>query len=121
VNKIEAIVRPDKLNDIRTALLGRGIGGMTVTEVLGFGRQRGNQYTYRGASYEASFIKKIKIEVVVPEAITDSVVDVLVRNARTGAVGDGKIFISPVSRVVRVRTGEENEQALTPAQESALV
>ncbi|WP_287130142.1 P-II family nitrogen regulator [Candidatus Cyanaurora vandensis] len=121
MNKIEAVIRPEKLHDVRTALLARGIGGMTVTEVLGFGRQRGNHYSYRGTSYEATFIKKVKLEVVVPENITDSVVDVLVANARTGSVGDGKIFVTPISRVVRVRTGEENENALTPALESAVV
>ncbi|WP_218081821.1 P-II family nitrogen regulator [Anthocerotibacter panamensis] len=113
MNKIEAIIRPEKLSEVRSTLLEHGISGMTVTEVLGFGRQRGNKYSYRGAHYEVSFLKKLKIEVVVPDEVTNLLVDRIVAVARTGTVGDGKIFVMPVSRVVRVRTGEEDRAALT--------
>ncbi len=118
MNKVEAVIRPEKLEDVRNVLLARGVSGMTVSEVKGFGRQRGNQYSYRGAHYEVHFLKKVKIEVAVTEEMTNTVVDALINVARTGAVGDGKIFVTPLSRVIRVRTGEEGTAALTDSVEA---
>ncbi len=112
MRKVEAIIKPFKLDDVRDALEEIGVRGMTVTEVRGHGRQRGHTELYRGAEYVVDFVPKMKVEVVVPEARVDEVVDAIMKAARTGKVGDGKIFVSPVERVVRIRTGEEDEEAL---------
>ncbi len=120
MNKIEAIIQPDKLEDVKDALLKAGIVGMTVTEVRGFGRQKGQTTMYRGAKYTAQFLNKIKIETVVSQEMTDMAVDVIVKAARRGDIGDGKVFVIPVSRIVRIRTGEENQAALSTAEEATL-
>ncbi len=109
---ITAIIKPFKLDDVRAALSEIGISGMTVTEVKGFGRQRGHTELYRGAEYVVDFVPKTRIEVAVKESLVDQVVEAIVTAAKTGKVGDGKIFISEVDRVVRIRTGETDEQAL---------
>ena len=109
---ITAIIKPFKLDDVRAALSEIGISGMTVTEVKGFGRQRGHTELYRGAEYVVDFVPKTRVEVAVKDALLDQVVEAIVTAARTGKVGDGKIFISDVERVVRIRTGESDEQAL---------
>ena len=112
MKKIEAIIKPFKLDDVREALAELGITGMTTTEVKGFGRQKGHTELYRGAEYVVDFLPKTKIEVVVTEDKADAVVDAIVKSASTGKIGDGKIFVTSVERVVRIRTGEENEAAL---------
>ena len=112
MKKIEAIIKPFKLDDVREALQEMGLAGMTVTEVKGFGRQKGHTELYRGAEYVVDFLPKVKVEVVVSAAIADTVVDAIVKAARTGKIGDGKIFISTVERVVRIRTGETDEAAI---------
>jgi len=112
VRKIEAIIKPFKLDDVREALSEIGITGMTATEVRGFGRQKGHTELYRGAEYVVDFLPKIKIEVVVNSDQTDRCVEAIVAAARTGKIGDGKIFVMPVDRVVRIRTGEEDEAAI---------
>ena len=112
MKKIEAIIKPFKLDDVREALSDLGVNGMTVTEVKGFGRQKGHTELYRGAEYMVDFLPKVKIEVVVPANMLDACVDAIVETARTGKIGDGKIFISHIERVIRVRTGEEDQQAL---------
>jgi nitrogen regulatory protein PII len=109
---ITAIIKPFKLDDVRAALSEIGISGMTVTEVKGFGRQRGHTELYRGAEYVVDFVPKTRVEVAVKDALLDQVVEAIVAAARTGKVGDGKIFISDIERVVRIRTGESDEQAL---------
>lgn len=109
---ITAIIKPFKLDDVRAALSEIGISGMTVTEVKGFGRQRGHTELYRGAEYVVDFVPKTRVEVAVKDALLDQVVEAIVTAARTGKVGDGKIFISDIERVVRIRTGESDEQAL---------
>jgi nitrogen regulatory protein P-II 1 len=112
VKKIEAIIRHFKLEDVKSALTEAGVAGMTVTEVRGFGRQRGHKETYRGAEYIVDFMPKVKLEVVVDDSGLDSAIEAIVRSARTGQVGDGKIFVSPMEQVVRIRTGETDETAL---------
>jgi nitrogen regulatory protein PII len=112
MKKIEAIVKPFKLDDVKEALNGIGITGMTISEVKGYGRQKGHTEIYRGAEYVIDFIPKIKIEVVVPADQIDLVVDTVRAAANTGKIGDGKIFVVPVERVVRVRTGEEDRDAV---------
>jgi len=112
VKKIEAIIKPFKLDDVREALSEIGITGMTATEVRGFGRQKGHTELYRGAEYVVDFLPKIKIEVVVMEDQADRCVEVITNAARTGKIGDGKIFVVPVEHVVRIRTGEENADAI---------
>ncbi len=112
MRKIEAIIRHFKLEDVKNALTEHGIKGMTVTEVRGFGRQKGHTEMYRGTEYTVDFVPKIKIEIVVPEADLQGVVDTIVRSAQTGQVGDGKIFVHELAQVVRIRTGELNEDAL---------
>lgn len=112
MKKIEAIVKPFKLDDVKDALDGRGIHGMTVSEVKGYGRQKGHREMYRGAEYVLDFVPKVKIEVVVAAGRVDEAVDVLREAANTGKIGDGKIFVLPVERVVRVRTGEQNGDAV---------
>jgi nitrogen regulatory protein PII len=109
---ITAIIKPFKLDDVRAALSEIGISGMTVTEVKGFGRQRGHTELYRGAEYVVDFVPKTRVEVAVKAELLDQVVEAIVGAARTGKVGDGKIFVSDIERVVRIRTGEADEQAL---------
>ena len=109
---ITAIIKPFKLDDVRAALSEIGISGMTVTEVKGFGRQRGPTELYRGAEYVVDFVPKTRVEVAVKDVLLDQVVEAIVGAARTGKVGDGKIFVSDIERVIRIRTGESDEQAL---------
>ena len=110
--KIEAFLRPSALEDVQQALGELGIAGMSVTEVRGFGRQRGHREVYRGAEYRIDFVPKIKIEVVVKESIRDQVINAVVDAAKSGKVGDGKVFATPIQEAVRVRTGETGESAL---------
>ncbi|MEQ9409456.1 MAG: P-II family nitrogen regulator [Fuerstiella sp.] len=112
MKKIEAVVRHFKLEDVKSAITEAGVQGMTVTEVRGFGRQKGHKETYRGAEYIVDFMPKVKIEIVVADDVEEKVVDAIVTTARTGQVGDGKIFISNVDKVVRIRTGELDESAI---------
>jgi len=112
MKKIEAIIKPFKLDEVKEALSDLGIQGMTVTEVKGFGRQKGHKEIYRGAEYEVSFIPKIKIEIVLEAAMTDKAVATIQEKARTGKIGDGKIFVLPVEEAVRVRTGEMGRNAI---------
>jgi nitrogen regulatory protein PII len=109
---ITAIIKPFKLDEVRTALSELGVSGMTVTEVKGFGRQRGHTELYRGAEYVVDFVPKTRIEIAVKSGMVDSVVDAIVKAAKTGKVGDGKIFVTNIDRVVRIRTGEMDEAAL---------
>ena len=109
---ISAIIKPFKLDDVRAALSEIGVSGMTVTEVKGFGRQRGHTELYRGAEYVVDFVPKTKIDVAVRSDLVDQVVEAILKAAKTGKVGDGKIFITDVERVVRIRTGETDDQAL---------
>ncbi len=109
---VMAIIKPFKLDDVREALSDIGVQGMTVTEVKGFGRQKGHTELYRGAEYVVDFLPKIKLEIAVPEALVERVVDTLVQSANTGKIGDGKIFVSHLDQVVRIRTGELDEDAL---------
>jgi nitrogen regulatory protein P-II 1 len=112
LKKIEAIVRPFKLDDVKIALVNAGIVGMTVSEVRGFGRQKGQTERYRGSEYTVEFLQKLKIEVVVDDKDVDMVVECIITAARTGEIGDGKIFISPVEQIIRIRTGEKNLEAV---------
>jgi nitrogen regulatory protein PII len=112
MKKIEAIIKPFKLEDVKDALTEIGIFGMTVTEVRGFGRQKGHKEAYRGTEYTVEFLPKTKIEVVVADSLANKVVETLVRTAKTGSIGDGKIFVTSLSEVVRIRTGETGERAL---------
>jgi nitrogen regulatory protein P-II 1 len=112
MKSIEAIIRPHKLSEVREALLEAGIHGMTITEVQGFGRQKGHAETYRGVEYQIDFTPKIKLEVVVPEKLFQSAVQIIIKNGKTGQVGDGKIFISTVEDAIRVRTEESGESVL---------
>jgi nitrogen regulatory protein PII len=109
---ITAIIKPFKLDDVREALAESGVQGLTVTEVKGFGRQKGHTELYRGAEYVVDFLPKVQVDVVVPEDQVDGVVDAISEAARTGKIGDGKIFVSPVEQVVRIRTGESDQEAL---------
>ena len=112
MKKIEAIFKPFKLDEVREALSEIGVSGLTVTEVKGFGRQKGHTELYRGAEYVVDFLPKVKIEVVIAENMLEGAVDAIVKAARTGKIGDGKIFVTPVEEVVRIRTGERAEQAI---------
>jgi len=112
VKKIEVIIKPFKLDDVREAVTELGVKGMTVTEVKGFGRQKGHTELYRGAEYMVDFLPKVKIEMVVESDLVDSCIEVIMNTARTGKIGDGKIFISSVEQVIRIRTGETGIQAL---------
>jgi len=112
MKKVEAIIKPFKLDDVREALSAAGISGMTATEVKGFGRQKGHTELYRGAEYVVDFLPKVKIDVVVSEANLDACIEAITNAARTGKIGDGKIFVTDVQRVVRIRTGEEDEAAI---------
>jgi len=112
MKKIEAVIKPFKLDDVREALSEVGISGLTVTEVKGFGRQKGHTELYRGAEYVVDFLPKIKIEVVIPTDLLETAIDAIIKSAHTGKIGDGKIFVTSVEQVVRIRTGETNESAL---------
>ena len=112
MKKIEAYIKPFKLDEVKEALMEAGVGGMSVTEVKGFGRQRGHKELYRGSEYKVDFLPKILIQVVVKDGDVERVVEAVVAAARTGQIGDGKIFISPVDDAVRVRTGESGEEVL---------
>jgi len=112
MKRIEAVIKPFKLDEVREALSELGASGMTVTEVKGFGRQKGHTELYRGAEYAIDFLPKIKVEVVLPDSLVERAIEVIVRAARTGKIGDGKIFVTPMEQVVRIRTGEEGEIAL---------
>jgi nitrogen regulatory protein P-II 1 len=112
MKKIEAIVKPFKLDEVKEALQGIGIQGMTVTEVKGFGRQKGHTELYRGAEYVVDFLPKIKVEVVVSDELADKAVQAIVEAANTGRIGDGKIFVFDMQQAVRIRTGDRNEEAL---------
>ena len=112
MKKVEAIIRHFKLDDVKTALTERGIVGMTVTEVRGFGRQKGHTEMYRGTEYQVDFVPKIKVEVVVPDDKLRTVLDTITRAAQTGQVGDGKMFVSELVDVVRIRTGESGQDAI---------
>ena len=111
MKKVEAIIRHFKLDDVKAALNECGVAGMTVTEVRGFGRQKGHTEMYRGSEYEVDFVPKVKVEVVVTDAILQNVLKTIVKSAQTGQVGDGKIFVSDLLDVVRIRTGESGEEA----------
>ncbi len=112
MKKIEAIVRPHKMEDVREALHEIGVNGMTITEVKGIGRQKGHTETYRGSEYEINFVPKIKLEVVAPDEQAQKIIAVIIKTAKTGEVGDGKIFVSPIEETIRVRTEESGESAL---------
>jgi len=112
MKKIEAIIKPFKLEDVKDALTEVEISGMTVSEVKGYGRQQGHSELYRGAEYIVDFLPKIKIEIIVKEVDVEKAIDAIIRSARTGKIGDGKIFISSIQRVIRIRTNEENEEAI---------
>ena len=112
MKKVEAIFKPFKLDEVREALSEVGISGLTVTEVKGFGRQRGHTELYRGAEYVVDFLPKVKIEIVVPDAMVEQSIDAILKAARTGKIGDGKIFVTSVEQVVRIRTGETGEAAV---------
>ena len=112
MKKVEAIIKPFKLDEVKSGLHVIGVNGMTVTEVKGFGRQKGHVEVYRGTEYEVNFLPKVKIEVVVPDAIIDKVVSTIIEKARTGNIGDGKIFIYSLEDVIRIRTGEKGETAI---------
>ncbi len=112
MKKIEAIIKPFKLDEVKDALTGMGVIGMTASEVRGFGRQKGHTELYRGSEYTIDFLPKIRIELVVPDGLADKVVEIIVNAARTGSIGDGKVFVYPVETAVRIRTGERDEAAL---------
>ena len=112
MNKIEAIIRPHKLEELRSALEKLGVSGMTVSEVRGFGRQKGHHELYRGREYDVAFQPKVKVEIIVKTETTDSVVETIRTTVNTGQVGDGKIFIYPLSDVIRIRTGERSNEAI---------
>ncbi len=112
MKKIEAIIKPFKLEEVKEAVLKHGVGGMTITEVKGFGRQRGHKEIYRGAEYVVDFVPKVKIEVVVPTDLVPKIVEAIKENAHTGQIGDGKIFIRAIDKAIRIRTGEEDEDAI---------
>jgi nitrogen regulatory protein PII len=113
MKKIEAIIKPFKLEDVKEALSEIGIQGMTVTEVKGFGRQKGHTEIYRGSEYTVDFLPKVKLEIVVDDAQVGEVVDKIVATANTGKIGDGKVFVSPVEEAVRIRTGEKGAEAVS--------
>ncbi len=112
MKKIEAIIRPFKLEDVKIALVNSGIVGMTVSEVRGFGRQKGQVERYRGSEFTVEFLQKLKVEVVIEDKKVNSVIDAIAEAAKTGEIGDGKIFISSIDSVVRIRTGDKDEEAL---------
>lgn len=112
MKKIEAIIKPFKLDDVKEALKDVGVHGLTVTEVKGFGRQKGHTELYRGAEYFIDFLPKIKLEIIVSDDSVTKVIDSIIENAKTGKIGDGKIFVLPMEEVIRIRTGERGDEAL---------
>jgi nitrogen regulatory protein P-II 1 len=112
MKKIEAVVKPFKLDEVREALSGIGVTGLTVTEVKGFGRQKGHTELYRGAEYVVDFLPKVKVEVVVADRLLEAAIEAIIKAARTGKIGDGKIFVTSVEQVIRIRTGETDEAAV---------
>jgi len=112
MKKIEAIIKPFKLDDVREALSGIGITGMTVTEIKGFGRQKGHTELYRGAEYVVDFLPKLKLDLVLSDGQVDACIEAITNAARTGKIGDGKIFVYPVEQVIRIRTGEQGDEAI---------
>jgi nitrogen regulatory protein P-II 1 len=112
MKKVEAIIRPFKLDEVKIALVNAGIVGMTVSEVRGFGRQKGQTERYRGSEYTVEFLQKLKVEIVVEDDQLDMVVEKVIAAARTGEIGDGKIFVSPIEQIIRIRTGEKNQEAI---------
>ena len=112
MKRIEAVIRHHRLDDVKNELAAAGVAGMTVSEVRGFGRQRGQKETYRGVQYSVDFVPKVQIEVIVPEKNVANVVDTIIRAARTGKVGDGKIFVTDLAEIIRIRTGETGDSAL---------
>ncbi len=112
MKKIEAIIKPFKLDEVREALSEIGVSGLTVTEVKGFGRQKGHTELYRGAEYVVDFVPKVKVEVILGDGLLEQALEAIVRVARTGKIGDGKIFVTDVEQVIRIRTGESGEQAV---------
>jgi nitrogen regulatory protein P-II 1 len=112
MKKIEAVIKPFKLEDVKEALTEAGITGMTISEVKGYGRQQGHSELYRGAEYVVDFLPKVKIDLIVDESDVDRVIDIIVESARTGKIGDGKVFVSPIEKIVRIRTGEEDTEAI---------
>jgi len=112
MKKVEAIIKPFKLDDVKDALNGIGVNGMTITEVKGFGRQKGHVEVYIGTEYEVNFLPKVKIEVVIPDSIIDKVISTIIDKAKTGNIGDGKIFIYSLEDVIRIRTGDKGEAAI---------
>jgi nitrogen regulatory protein P-II 1 len=112
MKQVTAIIKPFKLDEVREGLAELGVTGLTVTEVKGFGRQKGHTELYRGAEYVVDFLPKIKVEVVVADDRVEAVIDAIVKSAHTGKIGDGKIFVSPIEQVIRIRTGETNESAV---------
>ena len=112
MKKIEAVIKPFKLDEVREALSEIGVTGLTVTEVKGFGRQKGHTELYRGSEYVVDFLPKVKLEVVVKDELLDTAIDAIIKGARTGKIGDGKIFVFPVTQVIRIRTGETDEAAV---------
>lgn len=112
MKKIEAVIKPFKLDEVREALSEVGVTGLTVTEVKGFGRQKGHTELYRGAEYVVDFLPKVKLEVIVSDGVVDGAIDAIIKVARTGKIGDGKIFVFPVEHAVRIRTGETDEAAV---------
>ena len=112
MKKVEAVIKPFKLDEVREALSEIGVTGLTVTEVKGFGRQKGHTELYRGAEYVVDFLPKVKVEVVVPDTLVDRAIEAIIKAARTGKIGDGKIFVTTVEQVIRIRTGEVDEAAV---------
>jgi len=112
MKKIEAIIKPFKLDDVKKALNDLGVQGMTVTEVKGFGRQKGHLEFYRGAEYDINFVPKIKIEIVIPDPLVGQAISLILDKAKTGEIGDGKIFVSNIEEIIRIRTGEKGETAV---------
>jgi nitrogen regulatory protein P-II 1 len=112
VKQVTAIIKPFKLDEVREALAEVGVSGLTVTEVKGFGRQKGHTELYRGAEYVVDFLPKIRVEVVLPDDLVDNAIEAIVKASRTGKIGDGKIFVTPVEQAIRIRTGESDNEAL---------
>ncbi len=112
MKKIECIIKPYRIDDVRDGLNGIGVPGMTISEIRGFGRQKGHSELYRGAEYAVDFVPKIKIEVVVPDSMVEQVLETVIANGQTGKIGDGKIFVLPVEESIRIRTGESGEDSL---------
>jgi nitrogen regulatory protein P-II 1 len=112
MKKIEAIIKPFKLDEVRESLSELGVTGLTVTEVKGFGRQKGHTELYRGAEYVVDFLPKVKVEVVLQEALVERAIEAIIKAGRTGKIGDGKIFVTPIDQVIRIRTGESGESAV---------